>query len=114
MFITLATNKNSFKILKKCYEKARKKKNVPAPCHPFFTVLSSLKLQCFFFPLERDFATKRNPKFEKEPILEVFETPEVRNCKCKNWYFEVRGFHCVAKNIDRWLKICALFLVLFV
>jgi hypothetical protein len=35
----------------------------------------------------------------------------VRKSKWKNWYFKVLGFHCVAKNIDGWLKICTLFLV---
>jgi hypothetical protein len=44
--------------------KRRGKKNVPAPSY----LLSSSSV---FFSLEMDFATKKNPKFEKEPILEV-------------------------------------------
>jgi hypothetical protein len=40
-----------------------------------------------------------------------FQLPEVRKEKSKNCQIHICGFHCVAKHIIRWLKICSLFLV---
>ncbi len=40
-----------------------------------------------------------------------FQLPEVRKEKSKNCQIHICGFHCVAKHIIRWLKICTLFLV---
>jgi hypothetical protein len=39
-------------------------------------------------------------------MFEVFSCQKWGEKKCQNYHIEIFGFHSVARNIRRWLKIC--------
>jgi len=63
------------------------------------------KLNQLFFFNWKDFIKMRNSKFNKEGTLEVFSRQKWGTRKKKNHDIHIFDFHCVAEDIQGWLKI---------